>query len=69
MGDIEDGQSIDYDEFESEAPEPNHLGDDPMSETILSKMINEGKSNYHFYVCKRDSTRIAAKHGVRQVEH
>jgi hypothetical protein len=51
MGDIEDGQSIDYEVFESEAPEPNHLGDDPMSETILSKMINEGKSNYHFYVC------------------
>jgi hypothetical protein len=56
MGDIENGQSIDYEEFESEAPEPNHLGDDPMS---ITNLINEGKC---FYVLKFGyRKRIAAR--------
>ena len=40
MGDIENGMSIDYDDFKSEAPKANHLGDDPMS---ITNLINEGK--------------------------
>lgn len=40
MGDIENGMSIDYDDFKNSAPKLNFLGDDQMS---ITKLMNEGK--------------------------
>ena len=56
MVDIENGQSIDYEDFEKGAPEPNHLGDYPIN---ITNFLNEGK---YFYVLKFGfRKRIAAR--------
>lgn len=49
MEDIQDAKSVDYDDFEKEAPAINQFdNDDPMGNTILSHINVLGK--YLFYL-------------------